>query len=161
MIRCVCPGSFDPLTLGHLDVIERSARLFDEVVVAVMYNPAKTGTFTADERLGLIEASVAHLGNVTAQAFANDLLVDVCARLDAPVVVKGLRGETDFAYESPMATMNRSLSGLETLFLPGDPAKGHLSSSLIKQVAALGGDVSAMVPAPVLAPLMERLRGPR
>lgn len=158
MTKCVCPGSFDPLTLGHLDVIERSARIFDDVVVAVLYNPDKQGTFTAEERLSLIEASVAHLGNVTAQAFANHLLVDVCSRLGAPVVVKGLRGETDFGYELPMATMNRALTGLETILLPGDPTLGHLSSSLIKQVAALGGDVSNMVPSPVLVPLTRRLR---
>ena len=146
MTRCVCPGSFDPLTLGHLDVVERSARLLD-----------KQGTFTADERVGLIEKSVAHLANVRAEAFADELLVEVCARLEASIVVKGLRGETDFSYELPMATMNRSLSGLETLFLPGNPGMDHLSSSLIKQVATLGGDISGMVPEAVHGPLLERL----
>lgn len=161
MTRCVCPGSFDPLTLGHLDVVERSARLFDEVVVAVLYNPDKQGTFTADERVGLIEKSVAHLANVRAEAFADELLVEVCARLEAPIVVKGLRGETDFSYELPMATMNRSLSGLETLFLPGNPGMDHLSSSLIKQVAGLGGDVTGMVPEPVIGPLLERVGASR
>lgn len=155
--RCVCPGSFDPLTMGHLDVIERCARLFDEVVVAVLHNPDKAGTFSADERVELIEASTAHLPGVRAAAFANRLLVDVCTELGAPVVVKGLRGETDFSYELPMATMNRSLSGLETMFLPGNPGMDHLSSSLIKQVATLGGDVSAMVPEPVVQPLLQRL----
>lgn len=157
MTVCVCPGSFDPLTLGHLDVIERSAKLFDEVVVAVLHNPDKRGTFSATERVDLIEQSVAHLPNVRAAAYANQLLVDVCAELGAPIVVKGLRGETDFSYELPMATMNRALSGLETMFLPGNPGMDHLSSSLIKQVAGLGGDVSSMVPAPVLAPLLERV----
>lgn len=157
MTVCVCPGSFDPLTLGHLDVVERSAALFDQVVVAVLHNPDKQGTFDADERVRLIEASTAHLPQVSAAAFANTLLVDVCRELGADVVIKGLRGETDFGYELPMATMNRALSGLETLFLPGDPGMGHLSSSLIKQVASLGGDVSGMVPEPVLGPLLERL----
>lgn len=157
MTTCVCPGSFDPLTHGHLDVIERAAKLFDTVVVAVLHNPAKQGTFTADERVELIKASVAHLPNVDAAAFANTLLVDVCRQLGAPIVLKGLRGETDFSYELPMATMNHELSGLETLFIPGHPGMDHLSSSLIKQVAGLGGDVSKMVPPPVLAPLLERL----
>ena len=156
-VSCVCPGSFDPLTLGHLDVIERSAKLFDRVIVAVLHNPDKQGTFGADERVALIKESVAHIDNVDAAAFANTLLVDVCRELGAPIVIKGLRGETDFSYELPMATMNRSLSGLETLFLPGNPGMEHLSSSLIKQVAALGGDISDMVPAPVLAPLLSRL----
>lgn len=154
---CVCPGSFDPLTLGHLDVIERSARLFDEVVVAVLHNPDKQGTFSADERVDLINASTEHLPNVRGAAFANTLLVEVCRELGASMVVKGLRGETDFSYELPMATMNRSLSGLETLFLPGHPGMDHLSSSLIKQVASLGGDISGMVPGPVLQPLLTRV----
>ena len=157
MTACVCPGSFDPLTLGHLDVIERSAKLFDRVVVAVLHNPDKQGTFTADERVELITASVAHMPNVEAAAFANTLLVDVCAQLGAPIVIKGLRGETDFSYELPMATMNRSLSGLETLFLPGHPGMDHLSSSLIKQVASLGGDVREMVPEAVHDALLTRL----
>lgn len=161
MTRCVCPGSFDPLTLGHLDVFERSSRLFEEVVVAVLYNPDKQGTFSASERLDLIEASVAHLENVRAEAFAHELLVDVCRRLKAPVVVKGLRGEADYSYELPMATMNGSLTGLETLFLPGSPGLNHLSSSLVKQVASFGADVSAMVPEPVLGPLVERVGPPR
>lgn len=157
MTTCVCPGSFDPLTLGHLDVIERSAKLFERVVVAVLHNPDKSGTFTASERVELIEQSVEHLPNVDVAAYANTLLVDVCAELDAPIVIKGLRGETDFSYELPMATMNRSLSGLETLFLPGNPGMDHLSSSLIKQVASLGGDISGMVPRAVHGPLLARL----
>lgn len=160
MSVCVCPGSFDPLTLGHLDVVERSAAIFDEVVVAVLHNPDKQGTFSADERVELIERSAAHLPNVRAEAFAGRLLVDICAQLGAGVVVKGLRGETDFSYELPMATMNRSLTGLETLFLPGNPGMDHLSSSLIKQVATLGGDVAPMVPAPVLEPLLSRVHHP-
>lgn len=157
MTIAVCPGSFDPMTLGHLDVIRRCASLFDEVVVAVVHNPAKRGTFEAQERVALIEASTRHLPNVRAEAFADRLLVDVCEQLGASVVVKGLRGETDFGYELPMATMNRALSGIETLFLPGEPSLDHLSSSLIKQVAALGGDVSTMVPAPVFDALRSRL----
>lgn len=161
MTTCVCPGSFDPLTLGHLDVIERCAALFDDVVVTVLHNPDKQGTFSADERVDLIERSVAHLDNVRAAAYANTLLVDVCRELGAPLVVKGLRGETDFSYETPMATMNRALSGLETVFIPGNPGLDHLSSSLIKQVAGLGGDVTGMVPEPVLGPLLERVGASR
>lgn len=161
MTTCVCPGSFDPLTLGHLDVIERCSLLFDEVVVAVLHNPDKRGTFSAGERVELIERSVAHLSNVRAAAYANTLLVDVCREIGAPLVVKGLRGETDFSYEMPMATMNRSLSGLETVFIPGNPGMDHLSSSLIKQVAGLGGDVTGMVPEPVIGPLLERVRASR
>lgn len=153
--RAVCPGSFDPVTCGHLDVISRAASLYDEVVVAVLHNPAKQGTFPVEQRIAFIEDALADLpedparGSIRVEPFAGKLLVDVCRDLDAPVVVKGLRGSTDFAYESPMAHMNRHLTGLETLFLPGDPSFEHISSSLVKEVARYGGDVTGLVPDPV------------
>lgn len=156
--RCVCPGSFDPITMGHLDVIQRAAALYDEVVVAVVHNPDKRGTFSASERVDLIEQSTTHLPNVRAEAFANRLVVDVCRDLDAGVMVKGLRSDTDFAYEQPMAQMNNEMTGVETLFLAASPAVSHYSSSLIRVCAQYGADVSAMVPAPVVAPLLARLK---
>lgn len=141
----MCPGSYDPVTRGHVDVIARAAALYDEVVVAVLHNPAKMGTFTVEERLAFIEEATAELPNVRAEAFANALLVDVCRAVGAPAVVKGLRSGTDFAYELPMAHMNRHLAGVETLFLPGAPELGHISSSLVKEVARFGGDVTGLV----------------
>lgn len=160
--RAVCPGSYDPVTHGHLDVVERAAALHDEVVVAVLHNPAKTGTFTVEERIALLEGELAArglAGPVRVEAFADRLLVDVCRDVGAAVVVKGLRGGTDFAYELPMALMNRHLSGVETVFLPGDPAFGHVSSSLVKEVVRYGGDVSGLVPDAVRDALVARLRG--
>ena len=146
MRRCVCPGSYDPVTCGHLDVLRRSAALFDEVVVAVMGNPAKRGAFTVPERVEMIEEALAGLQGVRVEAVPSGLLVDYCRRVGAVAVVKGLRSGTDLAYELPMALMNRHLSGLETVFLPGDPRFGHVSSSLVKEVASHGGDVSDVVP---------------
>lgn len=155
--RCVCPGSYDPVTLGHADVIERAAALYDEVVVAVLHNPAKAGTFSADERKALLEDTVAPLPNVRVQLFADRLLVDVCRDVGAQAIVKGLRGGTDFAYELPMALMNRHLTGIETVFLPGDPRFEHISSSLIKEVTRFGGDISGLVSEPVATALRARL----
>ena len=143
--RCVCPGSYDPVTLGHADVIRRAAALYDEVIVAVLHNPAKQGTFTPDERRDLILDACGDLANVRVELFANRLLVDVCRDVGATAIVKGLRGGTDFAYELPMALMNRHLTGVETVFLPGDPRFEHISSSLVKEVARYGGDVSGLV----------------
>ena len=143
--RCVCPGSYDPVTLGHADVIRRAAALYDEVVVAILHNPAKHGTFTPDERRDLILDACGDLANVRVELFANRLLVDVCRDVGATAIVKGLRGGTDFAYELPMALMNRHLTGVETVFLPGDPRFEHISSSLVKEVARYGGDVSGLV----------------
>lgn len=153
--RCVCPGSFDPITNGHLDVVERATTLFDEVVVAVLHNPAKRGTFAVEQRLELIAESLPEelAGRVRVEAFADRLLVDVCRDVDAGAIVKGLRGGTDFAYELPMARMNRHLSGVETVFLPGDPSLEHVSSSLVKEVHRYGGDVTGLVPAGVLEAL--------
>jgi pantetheine-phosphate adenylyltransferase len=153
----VCPGSFDPVTNGHVDVIRRAAGLFDEVVVAVLGNPAKRGLFDVPERVELIEASLAGLPGVRVDAVGGGLLVDYCRSIGASAVVKGLRSGTDFAYELPMALMNRHLTGLETVFLPGDPTLEHVSSSLVKEVAAHGGDVRGLVPDPVLDRLLARL----
>ena len=134
--RCVCPGSYDPVTLGHADVIERAAALYDEVVVAVLHNPAKAGTFTPEERRKLLDGHRrATCRTCGWSCSSNRLLVDVCREVDAQAIVKGLRGGTDFAYELPMALMNRHLTGIETVFLPGDPRFEHISSSLVKEVA--------------------------
>jgi pantetheine-phosphate adenylyltransferase len=155
--RCVCPGSFDPVTSGHVDVVRRATALFDEVVVAVLTNPAKRGLFTAAERVELFRASVADLPGVRVEAVDGGLLVDYCRRVGAVAVVKGLRSGNDYAYERPMALMNRHLTGLETVFLPGDPSLEHVSSSLVKEVAGHGGDVAGLVPDAVLPVLLERL----
>jgi pantetheine-phosphate adenylyltransferase len=155
--RCVCPGSYDPVTMGHVDVIFRAAALYDEVVVAVLHNPAKRGTFGVDDRIKLLDAALAAVPNVRIEAFAGRLLVDVCREAGAQAIVKGLRGDTDFAYEMPMAQMNRHLSGVETIFLAGDPRYGHISSSLIKEVAAFGGDITGLVPEEVRTALLARV----
>lgn len=144
--RCVCPGSYDPVTLGHVDVIRRAAALHDEVVVAILHNPAKSGTFPVEQRAAFLRDAVGDLPGVRIEAYADRLIVDVCRELDAQVLVKGLRGGTDFSYELPMALMNRHLTGLETLFLPADPAYTHISSSLVREVARFGGDVTGLVP---------------
>jgi pantetheine-phosphate adenylyltransferase len=143
--RAVCPGSFDPVTNGHVDVINRAAALYDELVVAVLVNPGKAGLFSVDERMELLREAVAHLPNVTIDSFQG-LLVDYCRSHDIPVIVKGLRAVSDFEYELQMAQMNRELAGIETLFVPTAPQVGHLSSSLVKQIAQFGGDVSHLVP---------------
>jgi pantetheine-phosphate adenylyltransferase len=155
--KCVCPGSYDPITNGHVDVVTRASRLFDEVVVAILHNPSKQGTFSVGERTVLIEQSLGHLSNVQVGAWAGTLVVDVCREVGAASMVKGLRGGTDFAYELPMAHMNHHLTGVETLFIAADPTLQHVSSSLIKEVVRYGGDVTGMVPDPVLAALRERL----
>lgn len=162
--RCICPGSYDPVTLGHLDVVERAARLYDEVVVAVLENVGKQGMFTAAERVELIEAELAER-DLTDRArvvtFGGRLLVDVCSELGIDAVVKGLRGDTDYSYELPMAVMNRHLTGVETLFMPGDPRYVQVSSSLIKEVARFGGDVSGLVGSHTLEALRGKLDGAR
>lgn len=158
MRRAVCPGSYDPLTAGHADVIRRAAPLVDELVVAVLHNPAKQGTFTVEERIALVEAEVGDLDGVRVAPFGGRLLVDVCREVGAEWVVKGLRGAVDYEYELPMAQMNRHLTGVETLFLPGDPRYAHVSSSLVKEVVRLGGDVTGLVSDAVRDALVERLR---
>ncbi|MGB3828453.1 MAG: pantetheine-phosphate adenylyltransferase [Ornithinimicrobium sp.] len=148
--RCVCPGSFDPVTNGHLDVIARAAELFDEVIVAVMHNPAKSGTFEVPTRIDFIERSlpsfVARTATVRVESFADTLLVEVCRRAHAHAIVKGLRGPGDYAYELPMARMNRHMAGVETVFLPADPRLEHVSSSLVREIAAHDADVGQWVP---------------
>jgi pantetheine-phosphate adenylyltransferase len=153
--RAVCPGSFDPVTNGHVDVINRAAALYDELVVGVLVNPGKAGLFAVDERMELLRDAVAHLPNVTVDSFQG-LLVDYCRAHDIPVIVKGLRAVADFEYELQMAQMNRELAGVETLFVPTAPQVGHLSSSLVKQIALFGGDVSSLVPKAVLERLLAK-----
>jgi pantetheine-phosphate adenylyltransferase len=142
--------------MGHVDVITRAAALYDEVIVAVLHNSTKAGTFDVEERMKLLDTALGALANVRIEAFAGRLLVDVCREAGAQAIVKGLRSDTDFAYELPMALMNRHLSGVETVFLPGDPRFGHVSSSLIKDVAAYGGDISGLVPEAVREALLAR-----
>ena len=157
MRRAVCPGSFDPVTNGHVDVIQRAAGLYDELVVAVLVNPGKAGFFPVGERMDLLREAVADLPNVTVDSFEG-LLVDYCRAHALPVIVKGLRAVSDFEYELQMAQMNRELAGIETLFVPTAPQVGHLSSSLVKQIATFGGDVSRLVPKAVNDRLIERAR---
>lgn len=156
MRRCLCPGSFDPVTNGHLDVIERAASLFDEVVVAVPQNVSKKSLFTLDERLDMLEKACAHLPQVRVES-VEGLLVDFARQRGIPAVVKGLRAVTDFDYELQMAQMNHRLTGLETLFVATNPEYSFLSSSLVKEVASYGGDVAGLVPDVVLQRLHERL----
>ena len=154
----VVPGSFDPITNGHVDVAERVARRFDRVVVAVIVNPNKQGLFTVDERMDLIRSSLHHLGNVEVASFEG-LLVDFCREQGIGCIAKGLRSMSDFAYELQMAQMNDQIGDVETLFLAASPATAHLSSSLVKEVARLGGSVEQSVPAVVARALQERLAG--
>lgn len=156
MTRAICPGSFDPPTVGHLDVFGRAAALFDEVTVAVLVNPSKTGMFDIPERLELLEAVTSGWRNIRIDSFSG-LLVDYCANRGITTIVKGLRGVADFDYEIQMAQMNRKLTGVDTLFLPTAPEHAFVSSSLVKLVASEGGDVSAFLPPVVLAALASRL----
>ena len=156
VLKVVCPGSFDPVTNGHLDIIERASRLADEVDVAVMVNRSKDGLFTLEERIRLVELTTAHLPNVTVDSF-HGLLVDFCTERGISAIVKGLRAVSDFDYELQMAQMNHRLAEVDTLFVPTNPLYSFLSSSLIKEVAAYGGDVSGLVPELVMGPLVERL----
>jgi pantetheine-phosphate adenylyltransferase len=158
VITALVPGSFDPPTKGHLDVVERCASLFDNVIVAVVHNPSKTPLFSADERVELLEECVALWPNVTVASFEG-LLVDFANEVGARTVVKGLRAVTDFEFEIQMSQMNRQLSGdVVSLFVATKPEYGYLSSSLVKEVARLGGSVEGMVPGPVAAALKERLK---
>ena len=156
--RAVCPGSFDPITNGHLDIIARSSRLYDTVHIAVMINKSKQGLFSVDERIALIEQVTGDLGNIKVESF-HGLLVDFCKQRDIPAIVKGLRAVSDFDYELQMAQMNHGLAGIETLFVSTNPLYSFLSSSLVKEVATYGGDVSGLVPDQVNQALIRRLSG--
>jgi pantetheine-phosphate adenylyltransferase len=153
--RAVCPGSFDPVTNGHLDIIGRAAQLYDEVVVAVFVNQSKSSLFTVDERRDMLVEVTAQYGNVRIDTF-HGLVVDYCRHHDIPVIVKGLRAVSDFDYELQMAQMNRGLAGIDTLFMPTNPEYSFLASSLVKEIAKWGGDVTALVPPNVLKRLIER-----
>jgi pantetheine-phosphate adenylyltransferase len=157
MTRAVCPGSFDPVTNGHLDIIGRSRGLFDELIVAVLVNESKRGLFTIDERLDMLREVTKPYENVRIEAFRG-LLVDFCRDQGAAVVVKGLRAVSDFDYELQMAQMNIGLAGVETLFMPTSPQNSFISSSLVKDVAKWGGDVTPHVPDVVARRLIDRLR---
>jgi pantetheine-phosphate adenylyltransferase len=156
MTRVVCPGSFDPVTNGHMDIIGRSARLFDEVIVAVLINESKSGLFPVAERMELLGEVTREYRNVRVESFRG-LLVDFCRAQGARVVIKGIRAVSDFDYELQMAQMNIGLGGVETLFMPTNPLYSFLSSSLVKEVAKWGGDVSPHVPPAVATRLVERL----
>ena len=156
MQRVVCPGSFDPVTNGHLDIVSRAASLHDEVVVAVLINITKKSLFTVDERVDMLREVTKDYGNVRVDRF-HGLLVDFCAANGITAVVKGLRAVSDFEYEMQMAQMNYRLAKIETLFMTTNPLYSFLSSSLIKDVARYGGDVSGLVPDQVLDRLRERL----
>ncbi len=156
MRRAVCPGSFDPVTNGHLDIVSRASGLFDEVIVAVLINKSKAGLFAIDERIEILGEVTAGLPNVRIMSF-HGLLVDFCAEHDVRAIVKGLRAISDFDYELQMAQMNHRLSGIDTLFMSTNPLYSFLSSSLIKEVATYGGDVSALIPASVAPRLDAKL----
>lgn len=157
--RVVCPGSYDPVTNGHVDIIGRAAALFDEVIVAVGANTSKRGgLFTVDERVQLLTEACEGLPGVEIDTF-DGLLVDYCAERSATGVVKGLRFAKDFDYELQMAHMNRQMSGLETIFLPTAQEWGAVSSTLVREIAILGGDISPYVPASLVARVVERARG--
>lgn len=160
MTGAICPGSFDPVTNGHLDVIERAAAQFDRVVVAVVYNPSKQGMFTVAERVAMLESVTAHLGNVTVDSW-HGLLVEYARRNNLGVIVKGLRAVSDFEYELQMAQMNKQLSGVDTFFTATNPVYNYVSSSLVKEVAKYGGDVANLLPPVVHQRLVARLaQGP-
>ncbi|WP_280373789.1 pantetheine-phosphate adenylyltransferase [Nocardia abscessus] len=156
MAGALCPGSFDPVTYGHLDVFTRVAAQFDEVVITVMINPKKQGMFTVEERIEMLRESTAHLGNVRVDSWQG-LTVDFAREQGITAIVKGLRDAGDFGYELQMAQMNKKLSGVDTFFIATNPSFSFLSSSLVKEVASYGGDVSDMLPPSVHKRLLNRL----
>ena len=156
MKRVVCPGSFDPITFGHLDIIKRASALFDEVIIAVLVNTTKKTLFTVDERLEMIAEVTSQYPNVRVDSWSG-LLVDYCETHDVKAIVKGLRAVTDFDYELQMSQINLELKGIETLFMATAPAHSFLSSSLVKEIATFGGDVSAYLPASIITRVTERL----
>ena len=160
MRRAVCPGSFDPVTNGHIDIISRASSLFDEVTVAVLVNKSKKSLFSVEERIDMLGEVCGGFGNVKIDAF-HGLLVDFCQERDIHAIVKGLRAVSDFDYELQMAQMNSSLADVETVFVPTSPEYSFLASSLVKEVATFGGDVSPLVPPLVLDRLSARLEEQR
>ena len=158
MKRAVCPGSFDPITYGHLDIIERASAQFDEVIVAVGNNRAKEGYFTVEERMAMIAETTAKFGNVKVDSWKG-LLGEHCKANNIDVIIKGLRAMSDFDYELQMAQVNLQGSGVESMFMATSPAHSFLSSSLIKELAHYDGDVSGMVPPVVNAALKAREAG--
>jgi pantetheine-phosphate adenylyltransferase len=158
MSGAVCPGSFDPVTLGHIDVFERAAAQFDQVIVAVLVNPGKRGMFSVDERIAMIKESTEHLSNLRVEA-GQGLVVDFVKSHGLTAIVKGLRTGTDFEYELQMAQMNKHIAGVDTFFVATTPRYSFVSSSLAKEVAGLGGDVSELLPEPVNVRLQTKLRG--
>jgi pantetheine-phosphate adenylyltransferase len=157
-VTALCPGTFDPVTNGHVDIIERAGQQFDRVVVAVLENPAKLPLFGVDERVAMLEEATTSLDGVEVEAFSG-LLVEYARRVGARVIVKGLRAVTDFEYEIQMAQMNRRLGGVETFFMTTAPTWSYLSSSLVREVAGFGGDVRGLVPPAVLERLHRKLEG--
>jgi len=158
MSGAVCPGSFDPVTLGHIDIFERASAQFDEVVVAVLVNSSKSGMFSLDERMQMITESTAHLANLRVEA-GEGLVVDFVKSRGLTAIVKGLRTATDFEYELQMAQMNKHIAGVDTFFVATTPKYSFVSSSLAKEVATLGGDVSHLLPEPVNVRLQKKLEG--
>lgn len=155
---CVYPGSFDPLTLGHVDLIERASALFPQVVVAVLNNPDKQGMFPVQRRLAMIQKACAHLPNVSIDSFGG-LLVDYMRKVDAGIVLRGLRAVTDFENEFQMAQVNRQIApGIETLFLMTSPNYAYISSSAVRQIAAFGGDISTLVPKCIIDDVYDAFR---
>ena len=155
-MRAVCPGSFDPVTNGHLDIVRRASALFDEVIVAVGVNTSKNRLFDADERIAMLQQACSGFPNVRVDSFSG-LLTTFCLEHGVSAIVKGLRAVSDFDYELQMAQMNASLTGVETVFVPTSPEWSFLASSLVKEVAAFGGDVSGLVPGFVHERLVARL----
>ena len=156
MSGAVCPGSFDPVTLGHVDIFERAAAQFDEVIVAVLINPKKSGMFDIDERIAMIDEATAHLPNLRAES-GQGLVVDFVRDRGMTAIVKGLRTGTDFEYELQMAQMNKHVAGVDTFFVATTPAYSFVSSSLAKEVATFGGDVSQLLPDSVNRRLQAKL----
>lgn len=155
---CVYPGSFDPVTLGHVDIMERASRLFPEIRVAVLDNPGKTKSFTVQERVSMLQKACAHLRNVRVDSFSG-LLVEYMRAINAGIIVRGLRSASDFETEFQMAQMNGQLSDtVESLFMMTSPEYAYISSGIVKQIAAFGGDISAFVPAAVLPEIKNRLQ---
>jgi pantetheine-phosphate adenylyltransferase len=155
-LSALCPGTFDPVTNGHIDIIQRAGRCFDRVVVAVLENPDKTPLFSTDERVAMLKEAVADVENAEVDSFAG-LLVDYASANDIRIIVKGLRAVTDFDFELQMAQMNNKMTGVETFFVPTNPQWSYLSSSLIKEVTRFGGDISGLVPEFVKDRLEEKL----